>query len=90
MKLLSLPQRENMIHRIHDKQRNVRLSDAADSKQLMLAASTVHCTMPFCIALCSAGAFGWFGLLNVILYLIVMMSSKGRGRSSSMDNKVLV
>ena len=29
-----------------------------DSKQLMLTAPTVHCTLPFCIALCSVDLFG--------------------------------
>ena len=58
MKPPSLPQRENMIHLIHDKQRKVRLCDAADSKQLML---TARLTLTAFLYRAMFSAFGWFG-----------------------------
>ena len=42
----------------HYKYAKFSLYYMVDSKQLMLTAPTLHCTLPFCIALCSVHLVG--------------------------------
>ena len=58
----------------------MRLCDAADGKQLMLTAPTVHCTLPFCIAQCSVHLVG----LVVVVRDLVLDCDDAEGRGTSL------